>query len=225
MQAIILAGGFGTRLQNVVSNIPKPMAPIRGIPFLSFILEQLNKNNFEKIVLAVGYMGEKIENFYGAKYKNLKLRYSYEDSPLGTGGCIKKALSLVDDDYVFVINGDTFFDVNFNDLQKSKHVTIACKYMKDTSRYGKVVFDADRIIKEFQEKKPKNTGHINGGIYYINSNIFDDFNLGEIFSIEKDFFETYLYDLKIEAYVSDGYFIDIGIPEDYERAQNELFFK
>jgi D-glycero-alpha-D-manno-heptose 1-phosphate guanylyltransferase len=225
MQAIILAGGFGTRLQNVVSNIPKPMAPIRGIPFLSFILEQLNKKNFDKIVLAVGYKGEKIENFYGDNYKNLKLRYSYEDSPLGTGGCVKKALSLIEDDYVFVINGDTYFDVDFNSIQKSKNLTIACKYMNDASRYGKVIFDDDQIIKEFQEKKSNNFGYINGGIYFINTNIFDDYKVEEKFSIEKDFFETYLCDLKIKAHISDGYFIDIGIPEDYERAQNELFLK
>lgn len=225
MQAIILAGGFGTRLQNVISDIPKPMAPIRGIPFLTFILEQLSKSSFKKIILAVGYMGEKIENFYGDKYKNLKLRYSYEDNPLGTGGCVKKALSLIDDDYVFVINGDTFFDVDFNDIQKSKRLTIVCKYMLDTSRYGKIIFDDDQIIKEFQEKKPKDLGYINGGIYYINTNIFDNYNLEKRFSIEKDFFDKYLCDLRIKAHVSDEYFIDIGIPEDYDRAQNELFIK
>jgi len=224
MQAIILAGGFGTRLQNVVSDIPKPMAPISGIPFLTFILEQLNKNSFEKIVLAVGYMGEKIENFYGDKYKNLKLRYSYEDSPLGTGGCVKKALSLIDDDYVFVINGDTLFDVDFNNIKK-RGLTIVCKYMSDTSRYGKIIFDDDQIIKEFQEKKPKDLGYINGGIYYIKTSIFNDYNLEERFSIEKDFFEKYLLELRINAHVSDKYFIDIGIPEDYERAQNELSIK
>jgi D-glycero-alpha-D-manno-heptose 1-phosphate guanylyltransferase len=223
MQAIILAGGFGTRLRSKVSNVPKPMAPIRGIPFLNFLLEQLIKNDFEKIVLAVGYKGEEIENFYGNHYKNLNLKYSYENSPLGTGGCLKKALSFIDDEYVFVINGDTFFDVNFKDLQKSKNTKIACKYMKDTSRYGKLVFDTDNTIKEFQEKKPKNAGYINGGIYYFSSNIFKDFNLGEKFSIEKDFFEKHLYDLKIKAHISDGYFIDIGVPEDYDRAQNELF--
>lgn len=225
MQAIILAGGFGTRLKNVVSDIPKPMAPIRNIPFLSFILDQLNKNHFEKIVLAVGYMGEKIENFYGNNYKDLEIIYSYEYSPLGTGGCVKKALSLIEDEFVFVINGDTYFDVNFNEIIKSNNTVIACKYMSDTSRYGKVIFDKNKIIKEFKEKKPKSIGYVNGGIYYIKSNIFNEYSLAEKFSIEKDFFERYLNNLKIKAYISNGYFIDIGIPDDYERAQNDLYIK
>jgi len=225
MKAIILAGGFGTRLKNVVSNVPKPMAPIRGIPFLSFILDQLNDNNFDEVVLAVGYKREVIEKHYSDKYKNIKIRYSYEDSPLGTGGCIKKALSQIVDEYVFVINGDTFFDVDFNDIYNSKNISIVCKFINESNRYGKVIFDDEKIISEFQEKKTKDSGYINGGIYFINRNVFDNYKLEESFSIEKDFFEPYLSKLKIKACISNGYFIDIGIPEDYERAQYELFIK
>lgn len=224
MQAIILAGGFGTRLKSMVSNVPKPMALIRGVPFLTILLEKLNNFDFKKIVIAVGYKGEIIENYYGFKYKNLILEYSYDDIPLGTGGSTKKALRLIDDDFVFVINGDTYFDVNYDEIRNSKKNTIVCKYINDSSRYGRILIDKKNMIKGFLEKKDVSHGYINGGIYYINSNIFDKYNFSGNFSLEKDLFEKKFNVLNIKAHISESYFIDIGIPSDFERAQNELFF-
>lgn len=222
MQAIILAGGFGTRLKGVVSDLPKPMAPIRGVPFLSYILNQLDNNGFTKVILAVGYMGDKIQEFYGLKYKNIDIAYSYEDSPLGTGGCVVKSLDLVDDKYVFIINGDTYFDIDFTKLTQPKNVKIVCKYINNVSRYGKVIFDKNHIVTAFMEKGTNVPGYINGGIYYIYKNVFKSFIVKDKFSLEKDFFEKFIKQLNIEVYISEGYFIDIGIPEDYKRAQNEL---
>lgn len=222
MQAIILAGGFGTRLKDLVSDIPKPMAPIRGVPFLSYILDQLNNNGFTKVVLAIGYLGYKIKAFYGLKYKNLNITYSSEESPLGTGGCVYKALDKLEDEYIFVINGDTFFDVNFKKITKPKNVAIICKHIKDVGRYGRILFNNDYIITDFQEKTSNESGYINGGIYYLRKNIFDNYRFESKFSLEKDFFEKYVNQLEIEVHISKGYFIDIGVPEDYQRAQNDL---
>ena len=222
MQAVILAGGFGTRLKNVISDIPKPMAPIRNIPFLSYILNQLNKQGFTKVVLAVGYLHEKIESFYGNKFKNIDLVYSIEDEPLGTGGCVKKAFDLLDDDYIYVINGDTMFDINFKDIKHPTNALIVCKYMKNTSRYGRIMYQ-DGIITQFLEKGFEGEGYINGGIYLFKRDIFNRFSLPDKFSMEKDFFEKHLRELKVSVHLSDRYFIDIGIPEDYERAQVELY--
>lgn len=221
MQAIILAGGFGTRLQEVVSNVPKPMAPINSKPFLEYILEELYKHNFTKVILAVGYKKECIINYFGNKYKTINIVYSMEDEPLGTGGCIMRALNLVDDDYVFVLNGDTFFKIDYKKMASFQSLTIACKKMHKFSRYGQVVVN-NGIINCFKEKEYIEEGYINGGIYYLPKNIFSKYKLGNKFSIEKDFFEPYVNFLKIRAFLSDGYFIDIGIPSDYEKAQKEL---
>lgn len=222
MQAVILAGGFGTRLKNVINDIPKPMAPIRNIPFLSYILNQLNKQGFTKVVLAVGYLHEKISSFYGEKFKNIDLIYSIEDEPLGTGGCVKKAFDLLEDDYIYVINGDTMFDINFKDIKNPTNALIVCKYMKNTARYGRILFN-NGIITQFLEKGYEGEGYINGGIYLFKRDIFKHFSLPNKFSMEKDFFEKYLDVLKVSLCLSDAYFIDIGIPEDYERAQIELY--
>jgi len=221
MEAIILAGGLGTRLKNVISDMPKPMAPINGKPFLSHILKQLEQQGFTKIVIAVGYLHEKIIEYYGSKYGKLDIYYSVEDEPLGTGGCVKKAMKKTTEQYVYIINGDTYFDVTFSLLHKPKNILIACKKMSDTSRYGRVQIE-DNIVVKFTEKLNGSSGYINGGIYYINRGVFDGFHLPDKFSMEKDFFEKYSDQLEIETYLSEGYFIDIGIPEDYMKAQKEL---
>lgn len=221
MEAIILAGGFGTRLKNKISDVPKPMAPIRGVPFLSYILDQLNRYGFKKVVLAVGFLHEKIIEYYGYQYKDILLDYSIEDEPLGTGGCVKNALKKTSDDYVFIINGDTYFDVDFTQIIKPLNVLIVCKYMENTSRYGKIVTKNNKII-EFSHNDKNESGYINGGIYYIDRTVFKKFDVPKKFSMEKEFFEIYLEGLDMAVFFSDGYFIDIGIEEDYERAENEL---
>lgn len=221
MQAIILAGGFGTRLKNIVNDLPKPMANVNGKPFLSYILDQLVRYKFDKVVLAVGYKKESIINYFNDEYKGIKIIYSIEDHPLGTGGCIKKALELIDDEYCYVINGDTYFDINFLEIKNPKSILIACKYLEKFSRYGSVEIINGKINK-FNEKQFCENGYINGGIYLLRKDIFSRYNLGETFSIEKDFFEKYFDDLEIEAYCSNSYFIDIGIPEDYFKAQEDF---
>lgn len=227
MEAIILAGGFGTRLKNVVKDVPKPMAPVNDKPFLSYILEYLKKYHVERIVLCTGYLSEKIEEFYGSEFAGIKIDYSVEKEPLGTGGAIKRALKLCSDDTVFVLNGDTFFDVDLIQL-KTAHInqnadlTLSLKPMSNFDRYGIVNIDQNGQLTGFEEKKYREFGNINGGVYALRRNIFDDTALPEKFSLETDFFEDYLSSKNFAGFISDTYFIDIGIPDDYYKAQQDL---
>lgn len=223
MDAIILAGGFGTRLNHIVSDVPKPMAPINKKPFLEYIFNYLIDNNIMHIVLAIGYKGYLIEDYFGNEYKGIPLSYSIEDFPLGTGGAIKKALDYCRDGDVFIINGDTYFDVNLNFMKvfhnkKKSKLTVAIKVMHDCDRYGTVDIQKDRITK-FKEKKKIISGKINGGTYLINKSVFDDFKESS-FSFEKLVLESGIVDLY--AFESDGYFIDIGVPTDYYKAQEDF---
>jgi len=223
VEAIVLAGGLGARLRSVVSDVPKPMAPINKKPFLEYILEFLHRQNIEKVVLSVGYKWNMIHNYFGEKYKNINIVYNVENEQLGTGGAIKDALKHIDKDEVYVLNGDTFFDVNLSKMQlkeKSK-IQIALKPMENFDRYGVVEVDVNGYIQSFKEKAYYKQGLINGGIYLINKNIFDSFELPHKFSFE-EFLENYFHELQAQGKIFDGYFIDIGIPTDYEKAQREL---
>lgn len=232
MEAIILAGGFGTRLAHIVKDVPKPMAPVANRPFLEYILDYLKKNGISKVVLATGYKHEVIENYFGNVYNDINIEYSVEDMPLFTGGAIKKALKKCTESEVFVINGDTYFNVNlkkmkeFHILHKSD-ITVATKEMVDIDRYGTLILKDIRIVK-FKEKQKKVKGFINGGIYIINRNLFDNIK-EEKFSFETNIMEKFVLDLKINSFKCDKYFIDIGIEKDYYTAQQyfskkKLFF-
>lgn len=226
MEAIILAGGFGTRLQKVVHDVPKPMAPVADRPFLTYLLDQLVRQGCTHVILAVGYKKEVIQNFFGANYKGIPLSYSIEEKPLLTGGALKKALDLATEDAVLVLNGDTFFDVDFSKMidfhiENRSDVTLAVKELHDFSRYGTVIFDDDFRITRFTEKKKCLKGFINGGVYVLNRTLFNNFSEDK-FMMEKDFLEKYVDSKLFTAFPCDGYFIDIGIPEDYEKANKEF---
>lgn len=225
-EAIVLAGGLGTRLQSVVKDIPKPMADINGEPFLKYLFDYLINNGIESVVLSVGFRYEVIKDYFGNKYKNLELHYAVEDEPLGTGGGIMNALNFTHENLVYLINGDTFFNVNLKDLflfhnQTKANFTLALKPMTNFDRYGTVEMDKDRIIK-FNEKHYKDKGLINGGIYILNKYLLETLPFAQKFSFEKDFLEKYLNHFFINGSIIDNYFIDIGIPDDYQRAQDEL---
>jgi D-glycero-alpha-D-manno-heptose 1-phosphate guanylyltransferase len=225
-EAVILAGGFGTRLKSVVTDVPKPMALIKDLPFLSYLFEQLRKYNFEKVVLAAGYRHEVIESFFGSSYKNIMLAYSIEKEPLGTGGAISEAVRMIESDNFFVLNGDTFFEVGFDRMEETfvknkQGLMVALKPMVNFDRYGAVTTNKEKIIS-FDEKKFCEKGLINGGIYLINKYWFNDRVVSKVFSFEKDILEELISKESIGYYISDGYFVDIGIPEDYRRASAEL---
>lgn len=223
MEAIILAGGFGTRLSHIVTDVPKPMAKVSGHPFLNYIFEYLLQNDIKHIILAVGYKAKTIQDYFGNNYKGIPITYSMEDTPLGTGGAIKKAISYSKGDNTFIVNGDTYFDVDLKNMNTFHHdnnsdISIAVKPMSNFERYGSVVIDGNRI-KKFEEKKPTLKGKINGGIYLINNKILNSVK-EESFSFEKVVLESGL--VPIYAFESNGYFIDIGVPEDYYKAQEDF---
>lgn len=227
MEAIVLAGGFGTRLQGLIKDIPKPMAPINGKPFLTYVFNYLRKNGVSRFILSVGYKRESIQDYFGDEYRSIPILYAVEETPLGTGGGIKESLKMTSNSVVLVINGDTFFDVDLGKLLSTHtangaDVTLACKYMDDFERYGSIEFDEAGKMVSFKEKTDSKDGYINGGVYAMNRDIFVPFSLTPPFSFETDFLEVYLKDLNVRVLQCEGYFIDIGVPDDYERAQKGL---
>lgn len=229
MKAIILAGGLGTRLRSAVPNLPKPMAPVAGRPFLTFLVAHLVKQGVSEITLSVGYRQEAISNYFGDKYHDVPLRYVIEEFPLGTGGALSIALqNYTFEEPISVFNGDTFFNLDLPAMYKGyiesgAEVGIALKVVADVSRYGRVVLtNSGSGIHEFAEKGDSTPGLINGGVYLLRPGFFNRFDFPNKFSLEQDCFVANLHEIKFFPYITDGYFIDIGIPEDFERAQSEF---
>lgn len=226
--AIILAGGFGTRLQSIVSDVPKPMAPVNEKPFLYWLLQYCSRQGIKEVILSVGYKSEVIENYFGDTFRNISLKYSYEKEPLGTGGAIFESLRHTNATEVFVLNGDSFFRIDYNlfyqqHKQQATPLSVALKSMINFERYGVVKINSSNRIIEFEEKRSTVTGNINGGVYILNRNLFLEKNLSEKFSFEKDFMEKFLIQENITGFIYNDYFIDIGIPEDYEKANREFW--
>ena len=179
MEAVILAGGFGTRIQSVISDVPKPMAPVCGKPFLHYILQNLVRQNINRIILAVGYKNEVITNYFGNKFQSADIIYSIEDEPLGTGGGIRQALEMTFGKQVLLINGDTYFDLPISEFvlfhTRGKYdLTMCLKPMKNFDRYGTVTVEQNRVTG-IKEKQPCDNGLINGGVYLINRELIENF--------------------------------------------------
>lgn len=227
ISVIILAGGFGTRLQSRIKGIPKVLAEVRKRPFLEYLLCQLDQANFKKIVLCTGHLGDQVEETFGGRYKNLHLSYSPEQMPLGTAGSLRKALPLLHSETVLVMNGDSFCDVNFEKfwqfhVRKKSKASLVLTSVYNTSRYGQVKLRRDDSIIGFQEKKGlSDKGFINAGIYLINKSLIGEIPQGKEISIEKDIFPDWI-GKGFYGYKGSNNFIDIGTPESY--AQAEQFF-
>ena len=227
--AIILAGGMGTRLKSVISDIPKPMALVANKPFLTYILKQLCSFDITEVKLSVGYKHEVVERYFGTKYKHLNLEYVVEKEPLGTGGGIRLAAEACSADTLLICNGDTYFDVDIdkfvNEHNTNKNgMTIALRHMDMVNRYGMVELDQSEIIGFSEKSETLKSGWINGGIYALDKELFLNKTQAERFSMEVDFMEKMVGQIKLEGFKSDGYFIDIGIPDDYHKA-NKYFGK
>ena len=227
--AIILAGGFGTRLQSVVIDLPKPMAPVNEQPFLNYQLNYLKHYGIKKVILSLGYLPEKIKDFYGSNFNGLEIDYVIEKDPLGTGGGIRLALEKCTEEKVFVLNGDSFFDVELNTFYKlhttnNSEISLALRKVNNAARYGTIEKDKNsRIISFIEKKGVEKEGIINGGVYILDKKIYSTLTpVNKNFSIEKDFFEKQLQAIQIKGYEFEGYFIDIGIPEDYAKAQHDF---
>lgn len=226
-QAVLLAGGLGTRLKGVVSDVPKPMADILGRPFLEYQLDYLIDQGIERLVMAIGYKGEIISDHFKDQYKSIKISYAIENEPLGTGGAILNALKDIDDE-VCVLNGDTLFEVDLREMyttwnQSNSDVAMALRKIDNAARFGTVSLDqTDRIVSFNEKDGQEKEGVINGGIYMFNAGLLKNIDLPTKFSIEKDVFEKMLAEIKISGFISTNYFLDIGIPEDYRKAQDDF---
>ena len=234
MEAILLCGGLGTRLRSVVSDRPKPMADIAGKPFLHYLVKMLSESGVKHLIFALGYMGEQIEVYFqsGEDY-GLSISYSYEDSPLGTGGAIRNALSNVSGENVLVLNADTYFHTDYESLLREQlknkaAMTIASRKIEDISRYGAILKDESGRILRWNEKMSSDQaeapcpGEINGGIYVMQKSLIEKIPEGKQ-SLENDCIPAWLEDgLYLQAVPSDGYFMDIGIPEDYAQFKEDV---
>ncbi len=226
-QAIILAGGLGTRLRSVVSDLPKCMAPVAGRPFLFYVINYLRLQGVEKFIFSLGYKHEIIEDYLKDQFSTLHYQCFVEEEPLGTGGAIQLACQKATEKNVIVVNGDTLFKINVADvfschIEKEAESTLSLKPMQRFDRYGVVELNDKASIKEFKEKQFYENGLINGGVYVLNVGKFLAKKFPSTFSFEKDYLEQYYRQGKIYGIVQDNYFIDIGIPEDYQRVQEEL---
>jgi D-glycero-alpha-D-manno-heptose 1-phosphate guanylyltransferase len=226
-ECIILAGGLGTRLRSAVPDLPKCMAPVAGKPFLAHVIEYFQKQGVEKFIFSLGYKSDVIQDYLEAEYPALQKQYVIEKDPLGTGGAIQLACRQATEKNVLILNGDTLFSIQLPALtafheQHQAHCTLALKPMQHFERYGVVEIADNGAIKSFKEKQFYESGLINGGIYALQVEAFLKEGLPEKFSFEKDYLEK-LYTVRpMYGVVQDEYFIDIGIPEDFEKANREL---
>lgn len=224
MNIVILAGGFGTRLQSVVHDVPKPMADIKGTPFLELLMQELSFLDPERFVLCVSYKKDIIKQHFKDNFLGIPVVYSEEDTPLGTGGAIKQAFDLYNMEDALVLNGDSYIAADYAGFEKqNKDATLAVmlKQVEDANRYGRVEVENNRIVAFREKEQIMQPGLINAGIYKINRKLFSG-NLPAKFSFEKDVLEPIIPQLKPKYMVADDYFIDIGLPESYAQACREL---
>ncbi|HZQ18949.1 MAG TPA: nucleotidyltransferase family protein [Terriglobales bacterium] len=233
--ALVLAGGFGKRLRTCYDDGPKVLAPVGGQSFLEYLLLWLNESGIKRVILCIGYKGAQLRESLGDGHKfGLEVDYSSEDIPLGTAGALKHAERLVDSDSFFAMNGDSFLDVNLRAMYYQHHsnsafATLAVTPMSYFDRYGSVELNSKEEIVGFTEKtaahecEPKVRARtlINGGVYLLQKSFLELIPAGKAVSIERDIFPC-LTDGRLRGFVTESYFIDIGIPADYNRAQAEL---
>lgn len=226
MEAIVLAGGLGTRLRSVVDDLPKPMAPVLGRPFLAYVLDQLADSGFHTVVLAAGYRHRAIRSYFGEQYRGLALLWSVESEPLGTGGALRLACDQAPSGDVFVLNGDTYLDLDYRamleaHLRAGAQLSLAVCQVADVARYGALEI-SDGIVRGFREKGQSGPGWINAGSYLLGAQLRNRWPKRAAFSFEQELLAPEVQSIRPLAFPTSGLFIDIGIPEDYARAE-EIF--
>lgn len=231
MDAIILAGGMGTRLMPLISDVPKPLALVKGRPFLDILLEQLDRfDQIQKVILAIGYKADQIVNTYqGTSRYGYNIEFALEHVPLGTGGGIKNAISHTTSSNVLIMNGDSFIDFELSDLRsfhkaRLADITLLVTEVPDVGRYSAIHVDLPtsqirRISEKGTEKGP---GFINGGCYLLKRGVIDQIPNGQNVSFEDQILPLLLPNAY--AQIVKGNFIDIGIPESYMTANSHIFW-
>jgi D-glycero-alpha-D-manno-heptose 1-phosphate guanylyltransferase len=225
--AVLLAGGRGSRLESVSDGLPKPLMEVGGRPFIEHVLENLVDSGCDHVVIAASYKWEQLYEHLGTSYRGCALDWSIESKPLGTGGAIHQAFKLFDLAAAFVLNADTLFRVSLDDLEavhlaSGALITIALREVPDVSRFGEVVVDDCGRIVLFSEKGRSGSGLINGGVYFIDGRLWLDGHFLDVFSFERDYLQQRIKTAALYGYKSDGYFIDIGVPADLDRARHDL---
>lgn len=226
-QAIILAGGLGTRLREAVPDLPKCMAPVAGRSFVAHVIDTLRRQGIQRFIFSLGYKAEAIQQYLQEEYPTLQYACVIEEEPLGTGGAIALCMHEATEENALIANGDTLFNIDLNmlsdvHLQYNAECSLALKPMEDFDRYGVVTIDESNCVTGFMEKKWQALGSINGGIYLLNKQKFSQRSFPQKFSFEKDYLEKVVNEKVFYGSIQNGYFIDIGIPEDYNKAQADL---
>jgi D-glycero-D-manno-heptose 1,7-bisphosphate phosphatase len=220
-QAVVLAGGRGTRLGALTERLPKPMMPVAGGPFLDQLLWNLQRHGLRRVVLSVGYLADTIRDHVGdGSHYGLEVSYCHEDEPAGTGGALALALPQLEERFL-VLNGDTLFDLNYLDLALAlaEHDgALALRSVPDAGRYGSVQLEAGRVVA-FLEKGRSGPGQINGGVYALRRSVVER-SLGS--SIERDWLPRLASEGRLAGRSYDGFFLDIGLPESLARAQLDV---
>lgn len=228
MQAILLAGGLGTRLRSVVSDRPKPMALIQGKPFLEYVVMELRRQGVDRIIFAVGYKGQMVEEYFGeGREWGLSVCYAYEEELLGTAGAIKNAARFLNEEETLVLNGDTFYRMDYSRLfamkrERSLDMGLVLRQVSDVSRYGEAVLDDGRLVSFNEKTQSVRPGTINGGVYLMSRSLIGEIPDGKV-SLENEMIPRWMKEgRRLGGFVNDGYFIDIGIPEDYFQFQKDV---
>ena len=226
-ECIVLAGGLGTRLRSAVPDLPKVMAPVAGKPFIDHIIAFLKEQGVKRFVFSLGYLHEIIENHISKTFPELDVAYSVETEPLGTGGAVQLALEHIRGKHSIIVNGDTLYKADLTrvsnyHISENAACTLTLKSMRNFDRYGVVEIDHSGKVISFKEKKFYEEGLINGGVYVLNKQSLISLNLPLKFSFEKEYLEQYIHRQNICGIRDDSYFIDIGIPEDFEKANRDL---
>lgn len=222
-EAIVLAGGFGTRLRGIVDDVPKPLAPVAGRPFLAWLLDRLAAGGMRRCILATGYLSEAIEQRIGTRWQGMEIAYSLEPEPLGTGGAIRLAANRLHGDAAHVLNGDTWLEYDPAALEETSRVAgapmaIALARVDDVARYGAVDIENGRVAG-FREKGEAGPGWINAGCYFLGAGALAALPARDAFSFEQDVLQPRVQAGAVAAFTATAGFIDIGVPEDYARAQ------
>ncbi len=226
-EVIILAGGRGTRLQHLLPDIPKCMAPIRNIPFIDYLITYLIQQHTSHFIFSLGYLHDVIVRHIKNQYPNLSTQFIIEKEALGTGGAILNSMNYLRGNKIFVINGDTYFPVSLDEMSElyekaDADLVIASAKIEKPYRFGTLSFDANYKINSFHEKREIASGYINGGCYLLSRDCMIPFKNKKTFSFETEILERKVSDWDMFASVQKVDFIDIGIPEDFHKAQSFL---
>lgn len=228
MQAVLLTGGLGTRLRSVINDRPKPLAPVAGRPFLEYVVRELAASGIRELVFAVGYRGEMIQEAFGDGSRlGVRISYAFEETLLGTGGAVRNAAPFLTDPYFFVLNGDTFYRMDYGALlrlrgERELDLALVLRRVEDISRYGEAVLEDGRLARFNEKTGERRPGTINGGVYLMSRALLDEIPPGKV-SLEQDLIPAWMREgRRLGGMVSDGYFIDIGVPEDYFRFQEDV---